>query len=86
MRIILNYRPMLPLIPLHLLNPGDSGRIALLHGDPGEVLRLQELGLCQGATVGMVRSGSPCILRLGEQTLCLRTDGPLQVLVEPQSN
>ena len=77
---------MLPLIPLHLLNPGDTGRIALLHGDPGEVLRLQELGLCQGATVGMVRGGSPCILRLGEQTLCLRTDGLLQVLVEPQPN
>jgi ferrous iron transport protein A len=77
---------MLPLIPLHLLNPGDTGKIALLHGDPGEVLRLQELGLCQGATVGMVRGGSPCILRLGEQTLCLRTDGPLQVLVEPQVN
>lgn len=75
---------MLPLIPLHLLNPGDTGRIALLHGDPGEVLRLQELGLCQGVTVGMVRGGSPCILRLGEQTLCLRTDGPLQVMVEPQ--
>lgn len=77
---------MLPIIPLHLLGPGDSGKIASLYGDAGEVLRLQELGLCQGATVGMVRGGSPCIIRLGEQTLCLRTDGPLQVLVEPQPN
>jgi ferrous iron transport protein A len=77
---------MLPLIPLHMLTPGVSARIASLYGDQGEVLRLQELGLCQGATVGMVRAGSPCIIRLGEQTLCLRTDGPLQVLVEPQTN
>jgi len=76
---------MLPLIPLHLLGPGNSGKVASLYGDAGEVLRLQELGLCQGATVGMVRNGSPCIIRLGEQTLCLRTDGPLQVLVEPNS-
>ncbi len=74
------------LIPLHLLVPGASGRVASLYGEPNEVLRLQELGLCQGVTVGMVRGGSPCILRLGEQTLCLRMDGPLQILVEPQFN
>jgi ferrous iron transport protein A len=76
---------VLSLIPLQLLGPGDTGRIASLYGDDREVLRLQELGLCQGAIVGMVRTGSPCIIKLGEQTLCLRTDGALQVLVEPDS-
>lgn len=69
------------LIPVTLLRAGQRGRVGEVLGAGGVVDRLRELGLRAGAVVEMVRSGSPCILRLGGQTLCVRSDEMTGVLV-----
>jgi Fe2+ transport system protein FeoA len=69
------------LIPLSLLSPGQCARVDRITGRPDEVHRLEELGLRGGAAIEMLQSGSPCIIRLAGQKLCLRADELLSVLV-----
>ncbi len=68
-------------IPLYLMQVGQTGEVCDVVGEAGAVHRLHELGLCPGACVEMVQPGSPCIVRLVGQKLCLRGDETLQVLV-----
>ncbi len=74
---------MYDLIPLNLLATGQTGQISEVMGCPDEVHRLQEIGLRGGTQIEMVRSGSPCIIRLGGQKLCLRADELTNILVRP---
>ena len=53
-------------------------------GPDEHVRRLEELGLRGGAMLEMIRSGSPCIVRVGGSTFCLRDDQSLRVLVAPR--
>ena len=69
------------LVPLTLLRSGQSGRIGEVLGTGRVVDHLRELGLRAGVTVEMVRSGSPCILKLDGQKLCVRSDEMTGVLV-----
>jgi ferrous iron transport protein A len=69
------------LVPLELLSAGQSGDVGHVLGAPDTVHRLEELGLRGGATIEMVQSGSPCIIRLAGQKLCFRTDDVMRVLV-----
>jgi ferrous iron transport protein A len=69
------------LIPLSLLTSGQSANVGKVTGRPDQVHRLEELGLRGGATIEMVQSGSPCIIRLAGQKLCFRADELLRVLV-----
>jgi ferrous iron transport protein A len=69
------------LIPLPFLRSGESGCVGDVIGTGCLVQRLREMGLRAGAKVQMVRSGSPCILRLDGQTLCIRSDEMSHVLV-----
>lgn len=71
------------LIPLGQLGCGRKAVIAAVLGGTDQVQRLNELGLRDGADIEMVRSGSPCILRLGSQKLCFRPDEMVSVLVKP---
>lgn len=71
------------LVPLGQLSVGRKGVVAAVLGGVEHVHRLHELGLRDGAAVEMVRSGSPCILRLGSQKLCFRADELVSVLVKP---
>ena len=70
-------------IPLHLLAPGQIGHIDQLLGCPDHVQRLEELGLRRGSAVEMVKSGSPCIVKLSGSKLCFRDSDLLSVLVRP---
>jgi ferrous iron transport protein A len=72
---------MIDLIPLVHLSSGTSAEIGQLVGQPHEIRRLEELGLRHGATVEMIQSGSPCIIRLAESKLCFRPSEALGVLV-----
>ncbi|HTM54939.1 MAG TPA: FeoA family protein [Pirellulales bacterium] len=74
---------MRELVPLHLLNPGETADIGHVSGSPDAVHRLSELGLRGGVTVEMVQRGTPCVIRLDGQKLCFRSDDVLQVLVKP---
>jgi Fe2+ transport system protein FeoA len=74
---------MADLVPLHFLPAGKNCRVAQIIGCPEQVQRVKELGICDGCEIEIVRSGSPCIIRTGSQTLCLRMSELLSVLVRP---
>lgn len=69
------------LVPLTLLRAGQRGRVGAVMGAGGVVDRLREMGLRAGVLVEMIRSGSPCILRLDGQKICVRSDEMTGVLV-----
>ncbi len=69
------------LIPLSLLPSGQLAEVDQIVGQPDQVHRLEELGLRGGASIEMVQSGSPCIVRLAGHKLCFRADDLLSVLV-----
>ena len=69
------------LVPLSMMRSGQSGKIGDVVGCGCLVQRLREMGLRAGACVQMVRAGSPCILRLDGQKLCVRSDEMTCVLV-----
>lgn len=71
------------LVPLNRLPAGETAQIAEVVGRPDQVRRIKELGLHDGIEISMVRSGSPCIIRLAGQTLCIRANDLLNVLVRP---
>ncbi len=71
------------LIPLHILERGQTAEVGQLMGLPEQVLRLEELGLRQGAVVEMVDPGVPCIVRVAGSKLCFRNGDLLSVLVRP---
>jgi ferrous iron transport protein A len=72
------------LIPLRALLPGQSAEVRQIIGQAEQIRRLHELGLRDGTQLEMVRSGTPCIVRLGSSTLCFRDVEALQVLVMPR--
>lgn len=69
------------LIPLHCLYAGQSAFVEEVLGNSCDVQRLHEIGLCRGAAVEMVQPGSPCVIRLGGNKLCLRHDDLTSVMV-----
>jgi ferrous iron transport protein A len=72
----------LPLIPLEMLTAGEQGRIQEMDGTPDFVHRLEEMGLRVGATVCMVKPGSPCIVAVDNHRFSLRIEDSATVLVE----
>ena len=69
-------------VPLEMMSTGEQGCVRALDGSPDLVVRLEEMGLREGALIRMVRSGSPCILAINEHRLSLRFDDNATVLVE----
>ena len=70
------------IVPIELMSAGERGRVCALDGAPEFVLRLEEMGLHEGAQVRMVRAGSPCILAVNDHRFSLRFDHNATVLVE----
>lgn len=69
------------LVPINLLSSGEIASVGHVLGQAEQVHRLEELGLRGGACIEMVQPGSPCIIRLAGQKLCIRADELLSVLV-----
>ena len=69
------------MVPLALLRAGQTGRVGEVLGNVELVHRLREMGLYHGATVRMIRPGSPCIIGLDGQRLGFRGDDLARVLV-----
>jgi ferrous iron transport protein A len=74
---------MANLVPLSRLRAGETGIVAEVVGRSDQVQRIKELGMQDGVEITMVRSGSPCIIRLAGNALCIRANGLLNVLVRP---
>jgi ferrous iron transport protein A len=73
---------MMQVLPLELLQTGERGAIHDLEGEPEFVHRLEEMGLRRGATVEMLRPGSPCILAVDHHRLSFRPEPSTTILVE----
>ena len=71
------------MLPLHLLTEGSNGIIEDVCAPDGHVDRLRELGIDIGLSVTMIRSGTPCIIRVGEKEFAFRNDESTLVLVTP---
>ena len=74
--------PFAPPIPLGLLARGQWAEVTDLVGAPDFIHRLEELGLRRGTCVEMVQSGSPYIIRLAGNKLCIRDGDVFGVLVQ----
>ena len=71
------------LMPLDMLQAGETAEIAEVAGDPAWVGRLAELGLREGSRLCVVQPGTPCLLQVANGRLCLRGDACSQILVRP---
>ncbi len=69
------------LLPLTALRVGETALVVRVLGDSRCVDHLREVGLRPGVEVEMVQPGSPCIVRLEGQKLCLRADELASVMV-----
>lgn len=76
---------MSQVIPLEMLKSGEQGSIYEIDGAADFVHRLEEMGLRTGATIKMLRPGSPCILDINHQRLSFRVDDQATILVEVAS-
>ena len=70
-------------IRLEHLRTGQSARVDRIVGHRDHVHRLNEMGFRGGTTVEMFRPGSPCIVRMAGNKVCIRADDSLRVLVWP---
>ncbi|WP_437201807.1 FeoA family protein [Planctomicrobium sp. SH664] len=73
-------------IPLESLNDNEAGTIVDIVGPESWRHRLMELGLREGVTVSLTKRGSPCVVSVGDQRLCLRHEPGTTVFVEVTSN
>lgn len=71
------------LLPLDMLQSGETADVAEVCGDHGWVCRLAELGVRTGSRIQMVQHGTPCILNIEGCRLCLRGDTCSKILVRP---
>jgi len=71
------------LLPLELLSVGTWADVADVHGDPGWIGRLAELGVRIGSRLRVVQGGSPCLLQIGDSRLSLRGDWAMRIYVRP---
>jgi Fe2+ transport system protein FeoA len=76
--------PATELIVLGFLTAGQSATVETVMGLSDDAHRLQEIGLRAGARVQMIQPGNPCLVRLGDQRLGLRSDSLAKVLVRPE--
>jgi ferrous iron transport protein A len=70
-------------VSIRQLPAGRSAFIKRIQGHPDHIHRLEEIGLRGGSKIEMFRPGTPCIIRLAGNKICLRADDMLEVLVEP---
>jgi len=71
------------LLPLQTLRRGECGRIGQLVGQPEMVHRLAEMGFRIGVQVQMLQPGTPCIVRVGDDRVCIRNNESLGILIHP---
>lgn len=69
------------ILPLEFLQANEEASVVELCGDECQIHRLAEMGLRIGASIRMVKPGSPCLLALGGKRLSIRLGGCIAVLV-----
>lgn len=56
---------------LSVMRPGESGTIAAIERDEAGSKRLADFGFVAGTAITMVRSGAPCIVRVGRSRVAV---------------
>ena len=69
------------LLPLELLPTGECADVEDVHGEPGWIGRLAELGMKHGSRIRVLQGGSPCLLQVNGSRLSIRASGARQILV-----
>lgn len=59
-------------LPLSECRTADEVEVCDVSSDSAVAVRLRELGMVQGASLRIVRDGSPMIIELGNTRFCLR--------------
>jgi ferrous iron transport protein A len=71
------------ILPLECLAHGEKAIVEDVHGEPGWVCRMAEMGIRNGSCLQVVQPGSPCLLEVSGCRLCLRGDESMRILVRP---
>ena len=74
---------MVGFVSLSQLRAGQSAAVVRIEGADMDVRRLEELGLHEGASCEVFRSGNPCLVNVYGSRLCVREDARLKVFVKP---
>jgi len=69
------------MIPLQLLNAGETACIVVVDGETSLVTRLNEMGFREGEVVHMVRPGEPCIVAVGNHRFTFRGNETAHIFV-----
>ncbi len=69
------------LLPIDLLHANEQANVVEFQGNESQIHRLAEIGLRIGASVRMIRPGSPCLLAIDGKRLSIRLSGDVEVLV-----
>jgi len=72
------------LIPLQLVGAGKHARVEELVGSVDHIHRLEEMGMRRGTNFEVLKSGSPCIVRVAGNKLAIRDADVFGVLVRPE--
>ncbi|HKF41681.1 MAG TPA: FeoA family protein [Thermoanaerobaculia bacterium] len=72
-----------PLVqPLDRLDVGESGRIVyIVPRETGRLVRLSNLGIVPGATVGLLQKSPAAVIRVAETTLALDSSIAAEIYV-----
>ncbi|MEZ6095920.1 MAG: FeoA family protein [Pirellulaceae bacterium] len=74
---------MISAVKIQDLKPGVKAMITSLVGSESDVARLSAMGIRGGASIQLLRQGSPCIVQVEQSRLCLRPNKQTQILVQP---
>ncbi|MEQ1825709.1 MAG: FeoA family protein [Pirellula sp.] len=70
-------------LPIEYLPCDSQGTIVEMCGRPGQVQRLEELGIRNGCKVRMVCRGEPCLICIDGRRISLRLGGSAEIFVVP---
>lgn len=73
-------------LPIEFLEPNSSGTVVELCGNPSQVQRLEELGICPGTCVRMLTQGKPCLVSVNGKRFCLRLGETADIYIVPSNS
>ncbi len=76
-------RALISAVRIQDLRAGEQATVTSLVGNESEIARLAAMGIRGGASIALLRRGSPCIVQVEQSRICLRPNRQTQILVQP---
>lgn len=70
-------------VPIQCMAKNCEGVIVKLDGEKLAVHRLEEMGICSGCHIKIICAGEPCLLKINDRKICLRTENLNNIYVCP---